>query len=599
MPNVSISIGGQVAIVPGVYVQNFIAPEVPSGNLNTGPLLFIAASYGGIPFKPYNFTDANSLMTFMRGAPSQDFVPFMFNPSSEVNGTSLVTLINVAPNTQSSATMQSSGGTNIINLTSSNYGTPSNSIQYSVGAGSTAGVSMSITDGFSNTTYTGTNLGIPFQLAYLGSSSLVTYTISSTIAGQATSLVISSPVMGESIQLDLTSPTYATVSQVVQELNGTGVYSCTVLGNGSLPSSSLDLIVANPLPAPIASVPVFVNVTATLGDVIFFVNTFASSIATAALFPSVVSTPALIPALVANQFFTGATNQVPSLADYASGLNVGLTQPAWAVHIDSNTAGVRALGAQHAATACSTINRSWRRYVTGSVIAETPSVAQTNARQTNELMVTYCWPGIQATSTLTALNQTYDGNHVAAAVAGIYTGNPASLPVTNKTLVGNGVEQQTDLATMNSLQSNGVLVLNLDQNTRLPTFLSDVTTWQNDSNPANVFNQQVSLRFALNYYLVNSLQPYVGGVASNFSEAQLRNAAARALNQVLYNGQNTIGLLNSWDPNSLTVTYDGTTQTSTVAVAVVLVGQNRFIVVNVTINPLNIQISSQGVITNG
>ena len=336
-----------------------------------------------------------------------------------------------------------------------------------------------------------------------------------------------------------------------------------------------------------------------MGDVVFFINTKALTVASASIFGSVVSSPALIPALVANQFFTGATNQVPSLANYASGLNVGLTQPAWALFIDNNTPGVRALGNQHAATASTVIYRRWRRFVTGSVLGEPASTAQTNALNINEITTTYVWPGIQATSTLTGLNQTYDGNHVAAAVAGIYTGNPASLPITNKTLLGNGVEQVASLATLDLLQGNGVLVLNLDQNTRLPTFLSDVTTWQNDNNPANVFNQQISLRFALDYYIVNSLQPYVGGVASNFTEGQIYNATARALNQVLYNGQNTIGLLNSWDTSTLTVSYDGTTQTATVSVAVVFVGQNRFIVVNITVNPLSIQISSQGVITNG
>ena len=599
MPDVSISIGGQIAIVPGVYPQTFIAPQVPSGNLNTGPLLFIASSYGGKPFTPYNFTDANSLIAFMRGAPSQDFVPFMYNPSSEVNGASVVTLINVSPNTPSSAVMQSSGGTNIISMTAANPGTPSNSIQYSVGAASIAGVAMSITDGFTNTTYTEDNLGVPFQLSYVGSASGVTYSVTSSIAGQATQFKITSPNMGESIQLDLTSPTFATVSQLVQQLNGTGFYNALILGNGLLPTSSLDLITNNPLPKPVASVDQFVNVTATLGDVVFFINTKAFTIATASLFGSVVSTPALIPALVANQFFTGGTNQVPSLANYASGLNVGLNTPAWAVLIDNNTPGVRALGNQHAATASTVIYRRWRRFVTGSVLGEPAQTAQTNARNINEITTTYVWPGIQATSTLTGLNQIYDGNHTAAAVAGIYCGNPASMPITNKTLSGNGVEQIASLATLDLLQANGVLVLNLDQNTRLPTFLSDVTTWQNDNNPANVFNQQVSLRFALDYYIVNSLQPYVGGVASNFDEARIRNATIRALNQVLYNGQNTIGLLNSWDPNSLTVTFDGTTQTATINVAVVFVGQNRFIVVNITVNPLNIQISNQGVITNG
>src|SRR5579863_1419040 len=114
MAQIQISIGGQIAVIPGVYVQTTVTPSVPSGFLPTGPLVFIAQGQGGIPFQANNYTDANSLIAAMRGASSQDFVNFMFNPSSELNGTSPVTYINVAPNTQSSASMIASGAQSVI-----------------------------------------------------------------------------------------------------------------------------------------------------------------------------------------------------------------------------------------------------------------------------------------------------------------------------------------------------------------------------------------------------------------------------------------------------------------------------------------------------
>lgn len=598
MPDVTISINGQIVSIPGVYTQTIVNPSVPSGFVPTGPLVFLAAGFGGVPYAATNYTDANSLQSAMRGAPSQDLVPFMFNPSSELSGTSLVTYINVAPNTQSSATILASGNTAVINMVSADYGTPSNLIQYSIATASIAGIAMTILDGFSGISYTGDNLGIPFQLAYTGTSSSVTYSIISTIAGKATSFVVSSPNVGESITLDLTTPTYSTVSAIVQALNGTGFYNCVMLGNGLLPSFYLDVIGATSLPAPISTVDQYVNITAALGAVVYFVNSSASVVATASIANGITSSPGRQPSLTAMNFFTGATNGVPSLANYASGFNVALQNPAWVVLADTQSAGVRALGAQHAAAASTLLQSKWRRFLTGSALNETSTTAQNNARTTNELMVTYCWPGIQATSTITGLNQTYDGLHVAAAVAGMMTGNSVPTPVTNATLLGNGVEQIANLATKMSLQNNGVLVLDYPTDTKIPTLLSDVTTWQNDSNPANVFNQQVACRFALSYYITRQLQPYVGTIQSNFDIQRARNSIISILNALIYNGTNSAGILNSWDASSLTLQYDGSTQTLYVAVSVVFVGQNRFIVVTVTVNPLNINISAQGVVTN-
>lgn len=601
-PTVEINIGGQIAIVPGVYASASVNPQIPSGLVPTGPLVFIAAGFGGVPFQATNYTDGTSLQTAMRGAPSADLVPFMFNPSSELNGTSLVTYINVNPNTQSSATMVSSGNTGVITLTSTDYGTPSNLIQYAVGSASytpASGVAVTLTDGFSGASVTGDNLGTPFQVAYLGGHNGVLMTISSTISGKATQLQITSAGVGESVTLDLTSQTFSTVQSVVEFLDGTGFYTCYVVNNGSLPSTSLDLVTNVALPKPIASVDQYVNVTATLGDIVYWFNTVAASIATAAISVAITSNPGNQPALTASQFFAGATNGVASLANYASGLNVALTVPAWVVLADTNSAGVQALGAQHAASASTVIQQKWRRFLTGSALNETPATAETNAHNLNEFMVTYCWPGIQRTNLLTGANQTYDGLHVAAAVAGMMTGNAVPIPVTNKTLIGNGIEQVVQNATKIALQDSGVLVLDYPTNTKIPTFLSDVTTWQNSSNAAYVFNQQVACQFALLYYITNQLSPYVGTIASNFSEAIIRSATVTALNTLIYNGQNAAGILNSWDPNSLALTFDGSTQAVTIRVGVVLVGQNRFIIVGLTINPLNITISAQGVVTNG
>lgn len=598
MPTVEVSIGGQTVIVPGVYPNFQTQPVVPTGPLPTGPLIFIAAGYGGVPFAATNYADPNSLINAMRGAPSTDFVNFMFFPSSELNGTSLVTYINVAPNTQSSASFISSGATAVVNMTSVDYGTPSNLIEYSIANGSIGGKYITLTDGFSGNIISQDNLGLPFELAYTGSASGVVYNVTSSIAGEATNFAITSPNQGESVSVDLTSTTYGTVTSVINYINGTGYYNAIgISGLGNMPSTSLDVATNISLPAPVGSVYQYVNVTATLGEIVYWENVALNSPATAVIPPGITSGPGYAPVNTALGYFTGATNGVPSLANYASGFTTALGVPGWVVFADSTNQAIRAQGSQHAIQASSVVERKWRRFVTGSAIGDVATTSQTNARSLNSISTTYITPGVQQTSQTTGLLTTYDGLHVAAAVAGMMTGNPVPTPITNKTIFGVGVEQIFSKANQIALQDNGVMVLNFPSNTRIPTFLSDVTTWQNDDNPSNIFNQQIACRWALGYYLTNNLQPYIGGIASILDVGRVRSATTQLLNTLIYNGSNSIGILNSWDPTTLTLNFDPATQSLIINVSVIFVGQIRFIPFTVTINPnLNISSTSAGTV---
>lgn len=615
MADVSIQVNGQTVITPGVYPFDQIVATLPFGFVPTGPLIFVAYGYGGTPavvidgsnnhiarpgYVPTNYSDSVSLSNAMRGAPSTSYIDFMYNGTSEVNNASIVTYIEAGPNTQSAASLLASGAVAVVNMVSTNFGTPSNLLKYSVEPGSMSanlgglGIALSIVDGFSGGSAFGDNLGVPFEVAYTGAASGVVYTVSTTISGQATLLQLISPVAGESVQFDLTSNVFSTVSSLIQEINGTGHFAAIGISStstGFLPSSNLDVIANVALPAPVATVNQYVPITATLGDIVYFINTQAAFLATATIANGITSATGYMPVPLNLGYFSGAVNNVPGPADYAIALNAALAVPAWAVFIDSGDPAVRALGAQHAETASSIPQRRWRRFFTGSALAESASTAQTNARNINQINCTYLWPGITKISTTTGLNQAFDGLHVSAACAGMVCGNPVAMPLTAKTLLGTGVEQTTDLSTKIALQGNGVLVLDYPGDTRIPTLMSDVTTWQNDPSAANIFNQQVACRYALAYYLLKNLQPYVGTIESSFDIGRATNAVKVLLNSLVYTGTNSNGILSSWDPNSLVLTYTGANQTLTVQVTVVLVGQVRFIPVDVSIAPLNITTS--------
>ncbi len=591
MPNVNVQFLGQTLVLPGAYYADNVSQALVPVQSLTPPLIFIGDFYGLAPKTPTTYTNAQDAKNAIRGAPSATYIDFMTNPSPSLNGAQYITLINASENTQSTAYITSGSAANLIELTSANYGAASNLLQYEVTTGTVAGYNVTIYDGYTNTSVEGQNLGVPFQLAYAGTATGVTYTVSGTSAG-ATTFIIDSPNAGESVSIDITGSGYSTIASLAAYLNGTGYYSATVVSNGNLPSVNLNLASAVSLPVPASGVYQYKNIAATLGDIIYWANQYASNYVSAALVSGVALTGTSSVNEVGLTHFTGGTNVPPTNQDYADAFNVALQTPGWVVFADSNNSAVTALGMQHAQTASSISYKAWRRFVTGSSVGDSVTTTVQNATQLNSFESTYCYPGIYRTDTTTGLNTLYGGIAWAAAVAGIMAGNIIAQPLTNQQLSGTGVEKAggansyLTVSQINQLQNAGVMVLNYP-NTNVPTIVSDLTTWQGDNNPENVFNQQVACRWGLAYSLSAAVAPYIGTIASPYGLTRVRNAIVTQLNNLIYSPGNN-GVLVSWDAKSLVLNYNGATQTLSITVNVVLVGQIRFILEQTFVQPLNL-----------
>ena len=586
MPNLNVPFNGQTLIIPGAYYADNVSAALVPAPLTTPPLVFIGFGYGQQPFTAETYVTPTDLLGAIRGGPCSGFVNFLTNPSTQLNGAQQITFINVGENTQSHLTLNS-GTSGVIVLTSADYGLPSNLLQAQVAAGTLAGKQVTLFDGYSNITAVGDNLGVPFQLTYTGTASGVTYTVTASGANNAVSFATSSPNTGESVTIPLGPGNYSTIAQVAEYLNGTGFYTATVLSNGNLPSSNLDAIAGAGLASGVA-----VNITATLGDIVYWANNNGLGLATAAIVSGITSSPTVSPTNIGLTPFSGATSIPPTLSDYASGFNVALTIPGWTVFADSNASGVVALGTQHAITASSTVNGHWRRFFSGSSIGDSVATTVARAQSMDSYVASYAYPGIYRNDPNTGVNTLYSGLYVAAALAGMATGNAVATPLTNKALVGTGVETKLTTSQINQLQQAGVIPVFLSPITGVPTVVSDFTTWQLDPNPENVFNQQVACRQFLAYSLVNATQPYVGTQADPLKEAKILNAVKTTLNSLLFNSSNSNGILISWDPNSLILNYNGAQQLAAIVVSVVFVGQNRFITETVNVLPLTLTISA-------
>ena len=586
MPNMNINFGGNVLFQPNVYYQDNVSAYYVPANQLTLPLIYIGFGYNGTAGQSYTFNTPADLLGFIRGGPASGFVNALMNPSPAYTGSNNITFIPVGMNTPATQTLLNEGGSGVIMMTTASSGVPSNLTQAEVTIGTQySGYSSDITlyDGYANTTYTGNNLGVPFQLAYTGTATgVVTFSVSGT-PGDATALTLASPNMGKSFTISLVPGAYSTVSQVVEYINGTGFYAATLISDtgGLLPSTWLSPTGSTTLTAAGTGALVYAPVIALPYDAAFWINQFASTIASATVVSGAsTSSPLASQALT---HFSGAQSTPPTNASYASGFNTALNLPGWVVFADNNSLAVQVLGAQHAETASMPVSRANRRFFTGSNVGDSITTTQANAAAMNSLESCYVYPGITLVNTNTGQLQTYGGLMAAAMAAGIASSNQVALPLTNKPLNAVGVEYSLTPSELNQLQIGGIMPVMLGgANGTTPTIISDFTTWQVDANPLNVFTQQVACRWWLAYTMRNALQPYIGGIASPDTLTQISNATKAALNGSVYTpGSN--GVLASWDATSLVVSYDGPTQTASVTATATTVGQYRFITETVTV----------------
>jgi hypothetical protein len=589
MPNLNVPFAGQTLIIPGAYYADNVSQALIPAPGTTPPLIFIGFGYGQQPFIPATYDNPNDLLAAIRGGPCSGFVQFLTQPSPQLFGAQQITYINASENTQSSAQL-SNGSSGVINMQSTNYGLPSNLLQISVVNATDTNNAKKVTlfDGAANRTFVGDDLGVPFQLAYTGAATGVTYTVSGSGAtNTAVNFITTSPNSGESVNISLAAGAFSTVEQVVEYLNGTGFYNATILHNdGAFPASGLNVRTAVALTSGLG------DIRATLTDIVWWLNNFAGGLVTATIPGGIVNTIGSQPLNQVLTPFSGAASVPPTLADYASGLNAALAVPGWSVFIDSNASGVIALGVAHANSASSPVNGKWRRFFTGSTSGMTTAQAVAQAQQMASSNATFVYPGIYAINLQTGLNTFYTGLSAAAMVAGMATGNAVATPLTNKALSATGVETQLTVSQIDNLQQNGVMPLWQSPQTNLPTIVSDLTTWQLDANPENVFNQQIACRDYLAYSVINTLNPYVGTIADNLTEQRILTAVKTMLNALLYSSGNNNAVLNSWDPRTLKLVYNGQQQLAAITVNVIFVGQNRFITTTVNVLPLQITLSA-------
>src|SRR5271156_1586746 len=121
MPNMNISFNGATLSRPGAYEADQPTGVNPNPALPVPPLVFVGYSYGGEPGVPYKFSSVADWQAFLRGGPCDIYATLLANPSPGLNGAQTITYFNASANTQSNTPLVTSGGIDVVNLTSVNY----------------------------------------------------------------------------------------------------------------------------------------------------------------------------------------------------------------------------------------------------------------------------------------------------------------------------------------------------------------------------------------------------------------------------------------------------------------------------------------------
>lgn len=589
MPNMNTSFNGATLIQPGAYEGDVPAPPSPNPNAVVPPLIVIGFGYGGAPATPYNFATVQAFQAFLRGGPATSiYAPVLESPSPGWNGAQEITYFNACESTQATATFAasatSSGACPIMEITSTNYGLPSNQMTLSATpVYNGAGVDLTLYDGYSGQTMTQSNVGIPLQVSYSGINDSGTIAVEDADGSGIPAQIVISDGTSVVATLPIGPAGYNLVSDLFNYLNGITDFSAIVLGDATLPLTDLDIgtyTIATATPEII---------TAGYNGPVYWINQYCGNYATAesnATSRPLAGTVKFV--AVDGKQFTGATSIPPVLQDYADCFNAALNVAGWALITDSSEQAIRALASAHVTQASSTLYGQGRRYFTGSDLGDTVAVTAANCQALSNKLVVYAYPGISITDPTTGVTTMYGGYMAGAAAAAFACGNDVAQPLTNKPIQAVGVEVALELTDIDTLQQAGCMPIAVTDQTKVPRFVSDITTWQADNNPLNVFAQQVACRLWLGYSLVNATQPYVGTIASPFDEVNILKAAKKCLNGLIRNNtNNSNAVLVSWNTASLQLVYIGQNQQAAISVSVMLVGQNRFITILVPVQTYN------------
>ena len=532
--------GGQTYISPTVVSSvndtALLPASLPTGNR----LVLIGAATGGAPSAPTDFYSPSALQSALGSGDLVDAGLRCFNPSADVAGPSMVTVIRVNPAVQASAVLRDSGGLACINLQSTNYGAATNLVRYSVQTGSIQG--FKLTAQLGSVLYSLDNL--------LQNALSLTGPVGATVSVTATQLSI----LANTVTYTAPFSQYPTVQSLADFINTIPGCSAAVAPQAAnlTTAAGLDGLAASLLP---------VTVTANQQAIVSWFNT-RSQFITASRAPGSVT----LPVAVSTSYLSGGSDGTISNTNWANALQAAQGIDAqWIVALSSDPT-VHAMVETHVAF-MSTQGRSERRgFASGPIgMTDTQAISAAAALNSDRMaqvhlgVYDYDISGVQSGLVL------YAPYIHAAMVAAGFAGAGPGVAMTNKALNVQGMERNLQNPTNTDPLISGGVLCSAPNRSGVIKVVQSVSTWLVNAK----FNRvEISCGSALDYTartLRKAVAPFIGGQGSPATLTLILEAAKTALAQLSTPEPNGPGVLvgdaNSPPYTGLSVSLSGNAAT--------------------------------------
>lgn len=592
--------GGRGIIKPGAYSvidASRLRPNRLSPS-NTGGAVGIAE--GGNPNEVLTFNSISEARGVLRSGSLLDLLEKAYNPSGDQNGAGEIKVVRVNEATVSALNIADSGATDVITLTSLDYGLLQNQLRAKVESpGSLGGVKITVQDISEDrpALEIGDNLGNQIIVQYVGAADACLLDIGLT-GESATSLVMStatasSPIPADDVSLNLTLIGYNNLDKIATFIGGLPSYTVTKApgADTSMPSSYLDPVVAQDI------LTALYTVTANIGAIIHWSERFSNLVSVVRI-----GSERDAPADVGFFFMAGGTENIASVTPTRWGTALALLEDVVidSLIVDEESAVIQSAALAHCEAMSDVKARRERRLFAGLAVGSSDEDAIGRALELTSPRCTVVYPGIKVRDRNTGAVLTVGGKHSAAHAYGMTLGSVPASSLTNKTIRVVGLEKNLNLTSIEKLLNGGVTPLEFRVNDGTFRIVQGLTTYLKDANVAlrKLIGMRVNDFISLN--LRNTAEPFIGEVGDKTTIQSIRNAIIVQLNNLTRSPTNPNGVLTegvdedgadqpAW--RNLVVDYDGL-ELVTITVDVSPVGEIAYITITATLVPNRIRLAS-------
>lgn len=567
---------GKDLFQPGYYGKRNIS-ALDIGAATGSRLLIIGECKGGVPFNATTdypnaeerinwISDSDTLNKLIRDGAAYYGALFALTPSNQpgVNGAPAVGVIRINKATKGSYTISDIDTDLVVDVKSKDYGLYTNQIRFKISDGTTKGKKISVK--FEDQTVEGDNVTLELlKVQYVGAGTACALTIDPL--GNLVTTVTGGPG-GENISISLAS--YDTVASLVAYFNSLGVYSATLLGDGTFATNKLDKIISGDL----VDIKTEYTVKAILQAVINWFNN-SSSYLIASL---TTGAERRVPANLANYVFLGGASDgaSPVTQDWVDALNqICKVVDASFVGVMTNDLSVQTAISEHVTYMSSSVGRNERQSIVGSGSSDNKSTKLANAAILNNALVGYFGTEIKRYDKNGEL-QEWAGFYGAAEVLGMFAGNAINFAATNKMLNVVGIKEVYSNSDKDDYIKGGVMIAAPSSQGGIRVIRS-VTTYQGSNIIANEFS---AMRTAL--YVVKDHRTYVEALIGNPGDATgLESVKNRALLRLDYYIEQGLFVVDPALGNAYrNFTFTALADTITISYEATLVLPINFILVN-------------------